>query len=95
VTGGHDVDGPGRGIWLAWGLALVGGVAVLAAALLVGRVDLAAACGPGSACTRALSPLSTTLALGGTAAAITGGTAATLLTVRRFGRSADELARRD
>lgn len=80
------MERPGTGIWVAWGVALAGGIAVLAALLLLGRMDLAVTCGAASVCRRALPPVLTVLAFGGTAAAITGGLVATVLTVRRTAR---------
>ncbi len=70
-------------VWAAWTLSFGGGVALLVAAFLVARVDLAAACATASGCASALSPTVRTLAFGGMAAAALGGVAATALTLRR------------
>jgi hypothetical protein len=76
-------DVPGRAIWVAWGLALFGGVAVLVAAYLLVRVDLTGPCTPGTACAVARSPITAVLAFGGTGLAVIGGGTATALAVTR------------
>lgn len=73
---------PGRGLWAAWGLALAGGISVVVAAAVVARAS--AACTPGFACDRAVPPIVTALALGGTAIAVVGGLIATVLALRRL-----------
>jgi hypothetical protein len=83
----------GTGLWVAWGLAFVGGVAVLAAAVLV-LSDPCTEAGSRlatSACAGSPSPLASTLALGGTAVAVLGGLTATLLTVRRWSRRSGDV----
>lgn len=73
---------PPTAVWVAWAMALAGGVAVLAATVLLMRVDLAGGCLPGSPCAAALSPLTGALAVGGTALALVGGAAAIAFAVR-------------
>ena len=70
---------PSRPIWVAWGLALVGGLAVIIAAGLV----LNDPCVDSGVCTSTRATVATALALGGTAIAVVGGLVATYLTVRR------------
>ncbi len=70
---------PSRPIWVAWGLALLGGIAVIAAAVLV----LGDPCADGVPCTSTRISVATALAMGGTAVAVIGGLAATYLTLRR------------
>ena len=70
---------PSRPIWVAWTLALVGGLAVIVAAIMV----LNDPCVEGGPCTSTTVHVATALAVGGTAIAVTGGLAATYLTVRR------------
>jgi hypothetical protein len=70
---------PTKGIWTAWGLAFVGGLAVLAAAIVV----LNDPCVDGGPCTSTRVTVATGLAVAGTAVAVTGGLVATYLTVRR------------
>ncbi len=69
---------PSRRIWTAWTLALVGGLAVIIAAVLV----LNDPCAGGAPCTSTNLRLATGLALGGTVVAVAGGAAATYLTLR-------------
>lgn len=70
---------PTKAIWTAWALALVGGLAVIIAAVLV----LGDPCVEGGPCTSTTVTIATGLAVGGTAVAVTGGLVATYLTVRR------------
>jgi hypothetical protein len=70
---------PSRPIWVAWALALVGGLAVIVAAIMV----LNDPCVEGGPCTSRTVTVATALAVSGTAVAVTGGLAATYLTVRR------------
>ena len=72
---------PTRPIWVAWSLALVGGLAVLVAAILV----LNDPCVEGGPCTSGSVTVATALAVAGTAVAVTGGLVAAYLTVRRSG----------
>jgi hypothetical protein len=80
---------PGRGVWIAWSLALVGGLAVLGAVALAllhpclqdGRALVSESCDGTSA-----PALVIALTTGGTLLAVVGGLAATLLTVRRTRR---------
>lgn len=79
---------PGWAIWTAWALALVGGLAVVAAAI-VALTDPCAEGGLTAATAESCAQgvplgLVQTLTLGGTALAIVGGVAATALTVRRL-----------
>ncbi|MTV27125.1 hypothetical protein FTX61_17150 [Nitriliruptoraceae bacterium ZYF776] len=85
ATGADGSRGPGTGIWIAWTLALVGGLAVLAAAFLVVRSG--SSCAYPGACLTAPSTVTTLLTFGGTGLAVVGGTTATVLTVRRFAGS--------
>lgn len=69
---------PTKAIWVAWGLAFIGGLAVLIAAALV----LNDPCMDAGPCTSTRVNVATGLAVGGTAVAVTGGLVATYLTVR-------------
>lgn len=70
---------PSRPVWVAWGLALVGGLAVIVAVGLV----LNDPCVDSDACAPARADVAAVLALAGTAVAVVGGLVATYLTVRR------------
>ena len=77
---------PGRGIWIAWALALFGGLAVLGAVALA-LLDPCLQEGRALAtegCTAATSStLVVALTAGGTTLAVVGGLSATVLTLRR------------
>lgn len=83
-TSGSDPRRPGAGIWAAWSLALIGGLSVLVAAVLVVRAN--GACLDDGVCLAGPSTAATMLTFGGTGLAVLGGLTATLLTVRRFAR---------
>lgn len=70
---------PSRPIWIAWSLALLGGLAVLAATALV----LGDPCADGAPCTSTSVSVATALAVAGTVVAVIGGLVATWLTLRR------------
>ena len=70
---------PSRPIWAAWTLALVGGLAVIAAAIMA----LNDPCVDGGPCTSTAVQVASGLAVVGTVVAVTGGLLATYLTVRR------------
>ncbi len=70
---------PGRGVWAAWGLALLGGIAVLAAAIGV----LTDPCTDGGPCSATRLGWITPLTVTGTVLAVGGAVVATALTVRR------------
>lgn len=75
---------PSRGVWIAWALAFVGGLAVLAGVVLVLNdpcVDAGEAVRSG-ACSDAELGAVTALVFGGTGAAVVGGATAAVLTVR-------------
>jgi hypothetical protein len=84
--GGDDRTGPSRGIWMAWGLALLGGLAVLVG-VVVALLDPCLQDGrslTSDSCVGTVTPtLVTGLALGGTVLAVVGGLSATVLTLRR------------
>lgn len=69
---------PSRAIWTAWTLALLGGLAVLVAAVLV----LNDPCAGGAPCTSTSVSVATALALTGTVVAVAAGGVATYLTLR-------------
>ena len=69
---------PRPALWIAWLLALVGGLAVLAAAALL----LADPCAEGGPCVAGRPQAATYLAVGGTGLAVAGGATATWLTLR-------------
>lgn len=69
---------PSRAMWMAWLLALGGGLAVLGASWLV----LGHPCLQGGPCTSPTVTVAAGLALLGTALAVIGGLAATYLAVR-------------
>jgi hypothetical protein len=81
-----DRPRPTRGVWLAWGLALLGGLAVLSG-VVVALLDPCLQDGrslSSDSCVGTMTPtLVTGLALGGTVVAIVGGLSATVLTLRR------------
>lgn len=70
---------PSRPVWIAWSLALLGGLAVIVAAAMVLRDP----CLEVASCTATTVRAATALAVAGTAVAATGGLVATYLTVRR------------
>ncbi|MFA9430029.1 hypothetical protein [Egicoccus sp. AB-alg2] len=70
---------PSRAMWLAWGLAFAGGLAVMVAAVLA----LLHPCTREGACTADSLALAGYLAMGGTATAVTGGVGSAVLLVRR------------
>lgn len=70
---------PTRAIWATWAMALTGGLAVFAAALLV----LNDPCADGGPCTSTRVGVATVLAGAGTLLAVVGGLVATWLSVRR------------
>lgn len=73
---------PATAIWLAWGLALAGGLGVVVAAVLVTRTDLDVVCRDVASCAAGLPTAVRVLAFGGTAVAVVGGLIATVLAVR-------------
>lgn len=81
-----DRPRPGRGVWIAWGLALVGGLAVLVGvglALTQPCLQEGAALA-GEPCEGVVTPtLVSTVAASGTIVAVVGGLTATVLTLRR------------
>ena len=70
---------PSPAMWLAWGLALLGGLLVILAAVLA----LANPCTQQGDCTAESLALPGYLAMGGTVAAVVGGIASALQLVRR------------
>jgi hypothetical protein len=82
-------DSPGRGIWLAWSLAFVGGLAVIGAVMLALyhpclRDGQALAT---DGCSGAVSPTLVVALTGvGTVLAVIGGIGATAMTLRRTRR---------
>lgn len=89
MPGSDRPASPGRGIWLAWSLALLGGLAVIGAVMLA----LYHPClqeGPSLArggCDGPVTPgLVVTLTVLGTLSAVIGGLGATVLTMRRSRR---------
>jgi xanthine/uracil/vitamin C permease (AzgA family) len=81
-----DRPRPSRGVWIAWGLAFAGGLAVLVGvglALTHPCLQEGAALA-GESCDGAVTPmLVSTLAAAGTIVAVVGGLTATVLTLRR------------
>lgn len=75
-----------RSLWLAWGLALIGGIGVLVAAGLIATADAGLSCVRTAGCPTTLSRGITSLAIGSTAVAVAGGLTATVLAVRGLRR---------